>query len=459
MWALLGSLFFITGSIYLWREITFIRIENDLLIISYMRLMYAFTYGFIPSMLCFIYAISNIQVSLVYIIVDYSDDGLFCLYLLWFFSLIGYCGLNIGYRYNIKIKTSKIKSRRKAFQLTELQTIFIAFSILIIGFVSLYLWTKTAGSISEFILKANWYRGDYTNSLHNNYAMFRQPANLVTISALIFFCCILNHDKKYRVICFLGYILAMFSSVLFLLCSDGRLQIAMFFGIQIIGFVLYRNDNKFNFGKKQVFVIAMIAFAGLLFISKLDIITGYIRFGEIIETTHSDDSLFAYIMNEFGFVYESVQMSIKTNLFNDGKMMLIDDVVRGIFAFLPSRFTPDGFEQIWRYNTYLCTGSHTTGTIPCDMLSQSIYDLKIIGVLFVPMFWGQIVRKVEEAFKEGKEVPFNRALYLGLAMLFFRLINYCGLADFSRGIFSYLVTMIIAILITIFARTKNKRNY
>jgi len=149
-------------------------------------------------------------------------------------------------------------------------------------------------------------------------------------------------------------------------------------------------------------------------------------------------------MNEFGYVYESGQISIGSSLFQGGRLYVIDDIVRGIFSILPSRFTPAGFELVWRYNTFLCTGSWSAGTIPCDIISESIYDLNVLGIIVLPWFWGQLARKVEISYQDRKGNAFNRAMYMGMVLLFFRAINYCGLYDFMRGFFAYLVTYVIA---------------
>ena len=184
--------------------------------------------------------------------------------------------------------------------------------------------------------------------------------------------------------------------------------------------------------------------AALILIARLDEITSFIRYGRVLESAKSGNSAFMTIMNEFGYVYESGQMSIGSSLFRGGRLYLIDDIVRGLFSILPSRFTPSGFELVWRYNTYLCTGSLTAGTIPCDIISESIYDLNVLGIIVVPWFWGQLARKVENNYQDRKENAFNRAMYMGMVLLFFRTVNYCGLYDFMRGFFAYLVTYIIA---------------
>lgn len=448
MWFLLGVLFLICGVFYLVREVRFISKQKDMIIISYMRLLYSFTFGIIPALLCFMYSLAGIELKLKNLVaVDYSNDGLFYLFLFWFFSVVGYFFLNVGYFIDVRIRKP---SNRKHYELTQLQTSIIGFIVLALGFLSLYLWTKTEGSIYNFILKANWYRADYTNSLNNAYAMFRQPAKLVNVAALIFFFQLINYKEKHKFIYLIGYSLSLIASILYLLCTDGRLQIAMFFGVQLLGFVLYRRRDA-RLTKHQIALIALLALSALVLIAYLDEITSFIRYGKVLESAKSGNSVFLTLMNEFGYVYESGQMSIGSSLFRGGRLYVIDDIVRGAFSILPSRFTPAGFELVWRYNTYLCTGSRSAGTIPCDIISESIYDLNVLGIIVLPWFWGQLARKVENSYQNRKENAFNRAMYMGMVLLFFRSINYCGLYDFMRGFFAYLVTYIIAYFLARFA--------
>ena len=445
MWVLLGLLYLTNGIVFLIREIRFIARQRDMIIISYMRLLFSVTHGFIPSILCFLYAFDGIEIKLRTLVeVDYSDDGLFNLYLFWLFSIITYVILCLGYYKNIRIKRRKPKVY---LDLTQLQISFVGFITLAVGFFSLYLWTKTDGSIWNFILKANWHRGDYDNSLQNAFAMFRQPAKMVTVSALIFFFQLINHREHRKIYALIGYILSSIASVLYLLCTDGRLQIVMFFGVQLIGFLLYSNKNN-RITKGKLILIGIVGFFALILIARLDEITSFIRYGRIVESVKSESSVFNTIMSEFGYVYESGQTSIELTIIQNGKLFIIDDIVRGVFSILPSRFTPAGFESVWRYNTLICTGNPKAGTIPCDMIAQSVYDLHILGIFVIPLFWGQIVRKVETYYADRKTNSFNRAMYMGMVMQFFRLVNYCALTDFMRGLFAYLVVYIIAFVVS-----------
>ena len=449
IWFMLGLLYFISGCFYTYKEMKFIKWQKDLLLISYARLMYCFTFGFIPASLCFMYVALDIEVKLKTLVaVDYSYEGLIALFLFWILSVIGYTMLNIGYKYIYILKYGNIKLLSKNnCQITELQSFTIATICLIIGSICLYLWTLNEGNVFNFIVKANWYRGDYSNAMNNTYAMLKVPSRILELSTFLFFFYFIQNNTKFKFLYLVGYIISFSSATLYLLCTDGRLDIALFLGMQVIGFVLYRN-KKVNISKNKIYTIVIIALLALFLISQLDDITYYIRYGNknLIETSESEN-FYITLMNEFGYIYEAGQMSIKTNIFDSGKWMLIDDIVRGFFSCFPSKFTPDEFERVWRWNTYLCTGSRLSATIPCDIISESIYDLSVLGPFVIPFLFGTIVRQVEVYFSDVKSRPFYRACYIFLALAFFRIINYCELYDFMRGMFSFCVMWIVYLFV------------
>ena len=73
MWAILGFLFLISGVIYIYREIRVIKRENDLIIISFVRLLYACSCGFFAAILCFLYSFNGIKLHLsTLVVVDYG---------------------------------------------------------------------------------------------------------------------------------------------------------------------------------------------------------------------------------------------------------------------------------------------------------------------------------------------------------------------------------------------------
>ena len=96
-WLLCGAAFLTAGVVYIGREWRYIIKTKRLKIVSYFRLMYALSFGLVPSLLCLAYAITGREYALKnLIIMDYSPETLWCLWLFWLFSVIGYCSFNLG---------------------------------------------------------------------------------------------------------------------------------------------------------------------------------------------------------------------------------------------------------------------------------------------------------------------------------------------------------------------------
>lgn len=99
MWAVLGFLFLMSGIIYICREIRVIKRENDLLIISFVRLLYACSCGIFAAILCFLYAFYGIKLHLsTLVVVDYNEASLMNFFIFWIFTVIGYFSLSFGYK-------------------------------------------------------------------------------------------------------------------------------------------------------------------------------------------------------------------------------------------------------------------------------------------------------------------------------------------------------------------------
>ena len=90
-WLLLGIGFLSTGIFYLAYELRYINREKRLKFVSFFRLMYSLTFGLVPAVLCFAYGAFGIKFALkTLIIMDYSEESLFCLFVFWFLSIIFY---------------------------------------------------------------------------------------------------------------------------------------------------------------------------------------------------------------------------------------------------------------------------------------------------------------------------------------------------------------------------------
>lgn len=450
-WGILGILFFLSGTIYFAREWKFIRRNKRLMIVSYFRAMYVLTYGIIPSFLCLDYAFNGTEYALKsLIIMDYSNDALFCLYTFWGLSVIAYCMFSGAYT-SMRKKTfvfNQVKrdKSRTFIKLSENQIFYTALASLCIGCFSLYMWTVDLGGVLKFIPLASGIRGDYLNTYGNTHMAWRQPARICLPASYLFFFLAIGNQYKHKIRNVFMTFVSMFVAALFLLCNDGRLTIAYYFVVLSIGFFTHATLNIKN-PKKFFLRVGALAVAAAILLAKLDSITYFFRHWEPMPSAGTEGSgIISTLVEEFLFVPKSGIVSIDTNILHFGSLKILDDLAIGLTAYIPSRFLPSGFDNIWRYNTMLCTGSSspTMATIPCDLVSLSVYDLGLLGVFVIPVVIGSFLAQIENHFRKREEDAYHLTMYYGFVLAFLRLPSYANLNDFMLGMFAYIVLFIVA---------------
>ena len=338
--------------------------------------------------------------------------------------------------------------------------ILIAFVALFIGAFSLHMWTKDIGGVFKFIPLASGIRGDYLNTYGNTHTAWRQPAKIILPATFLSYFLAINCDTKNKILSRVLFVITFFVAILYLVCNDGRLTIALFFAILIIGLLTNRSVRIKN-PKKLFFRLAIIGVLAGMLLANLDDITYFIRHQTFRAASESlDTGVITKLMEEFLFVYKSGITSIQTTLWEGESLQLINDIVVGITAYLPSRFSPTGFTRVFRYNTALCTGnaSSTIGTIPTDMISLSIYDFGWIGPIVVPFIIGGTISLLEGHFRGKRRDAYHWSIYSGLIMSFFRIVNYCEMQDIALSLFPYIVIFFVAHFIQLVTGQRRKRD-
>lgn len=452
MWILLGILFLLCGCIYATREILLIRRVNDLYIISFVRLLYACSYGFFPAILCFLYVFQGIKVGLAsLVVIRYDNQTLESMFLFLIFSVVGYIALSFGYRSIgnkvVRFKISKY-STKKIGELCDKQIFWIGAICLIIGITAFLIWTSDMGGIQKYMELASAIRGDYKNVYGNTHMGWRKIARVLLPSTYIFYFLCLKNKKK-RISHLLLFIISIGFAVLFLICNDGRLTTTLFFMILIVGYFRYGERRDKNI-KKQLFQFVLLLLVAFLLLANLDNISYFIRHqGRLPELSSSNkDGVLVTLMNEFSYIYKSGTTSVE-NCFPNGKLMFIDDIMFGLTTYMPGGSILGSYTQVSLYNTILCTGNVNSiaGSIPCDMISLSLYDLGYIGPIIIPFIIGLVIRIIENYCHGKKNNPLCQTFYYGWVLIFIRVVNYFEVYDFITSLFPYIVLWIVSITI------------
>lgn len=449
MWAILGFLFLISGIIYIYREIKVIKMENDLLIISFVRILYACSCGFFAAILCFLYSFNGIKLHLsTLVVVDYDEESLMNLFTFWLCSVIGYIFLSLGYRL---VKNRKLIIGKKRLLRGEVNDCLIMLTALIctvVGYLAIIIWTSDMGGISNYIKLASAIRGDYANVLGNYHMGWRKIARLLPPATyMTFFLILKSHGKVLRY--WFAFIISIVGSIIYLICNDGRLTTAMFLLVLAVGYFRYGDRRDENI-KKQFAVFAVVLLFAFILLANLDNISYFIRNGAIAseKVNNSENGIFMSLMSEFTYIYKAGMTAVE-NCFPRGKLMLLDDIAFGIKAYIPGTAFLGDCMQVSLHNTILCTGNpHSlAGSIPCDMIAFSIYDLSYLGPIVIPFFIGVTIRFIENHFSKKKDNPLSQTFYYGMALVFIRLVTYLDTYDFITSIFPYILLYVITICV------------
>ena len=459
MWGLLGCLFLISGVVYTYREIRVIKKENDLLIISFVRLLYACSCGYFAAILCFLYAFNGIELHLsTLVVVDYRESSLINLFIFWMCSVIGYVTLSLGYRI---VRNKKIvfgKKRLLKGEMSDQLILLTALLCTIIGYVAIFIWTSDMGGISNYIKLASALRGDYANVLGNYHMGWRKVARILPPATyMTFFLILKSHGRILRY--WAAFIVSTIGSIIYLICNDGRLTAVMFLLVLAVGYFRYGDRRDKNI-KKQFAIFAVVLFGAFVLLANLDNLSYFIRNGLAApkKVNGHGNSIFMTLMSEFTYIYKSGMTAVE-NCFPDGKLMLLDDIAFGIKAYIPGTSFLGECTQVSLYNTILCTGNPNSlaGSIPCDMIALSLYDLSFFGPLIIPFAIGVAIRFIENHFRGKKNNPLSQTFYYGMALVFIRVVTYLDAYDFITSIVPYVLLYVITICMKIVGNIRGRR--
>ncbi|MFZ2540124.1 MAG: hypothetical protein WAX04_14690, partial [Oscillospiraceae bacterium] len=345
--------------IYIAREVLFIRKVKEIRIISYVRLMYSFVYGIIPAVSHYKYYTVGIQVEFV----NYSPNGIRQLFLLLMFSIIGYISLSFGY----SIRSENKQDEKK---LTINKIIMPGVICLILGLVSIFLWTHVYGSPFNIIQYADYIRSGYT-PIYNPFAFMKHLCQLVMFASYLFYIKLLDRENtRYKIIVFVLFVVSVFWSIFYLVANDGRMMAVIYFVIFIMFKLRVDIISEKSDVKKVIFKYIGLAVITLVAIPFSDVILDYFMYGEFGE--FDNNSMFEIISKEFGFTIISGQTSLSVMGSGLYHLRILEDLWAGTMAWVPSRFTQNIITSLWEFNTSFWPTS--TGEIPTDFISATIYD-------------------------------------------------------------------------------------
>ena len=432
------SLYIITFVFYVLKEIIYIKKQNTIRLISTFRLMYAFVNGLLPAIIIYYFSSGDIEV-VVY--KEVFQQG-FPIFYVWLISVIEYIVITITYE---NTSTDRTYYSPKSYSYYSIRRIII-FGI-IVGLISLYLWTSAFGSISGMIVNANLVRAN-ASEVYNPYAFLEHFARIFTILFFLSFASFLYLKKKrmrYK-LAFVLMLITLFCDFLVMLCTDSRGEVAIVLIVATLYFlVFYKDDGKSILKRLLPVGIMLLSIFVLVILSEvvMNIIRG-------LDYEMEENSLLQTLVNEFGFTFSSQQMAFQYSMNNPFELLFTNDLINALFRWIPSRFIPFEMPQsIWDFNSdMLKSVEYFYGQAPSDFISTSLYSFGLLGVIVQPLYFGFILKKIETRFRKKFKSIFDNAIY---GYFFFFSIWWVGYYSLATTVLSLFGVVVVTILLKIFS--------
>lgn len=367
-------------------------------------------------------------------------------YYYWLFvaTLIFYILYRIFFKLKIK-KRQSISSEKSNNIIDESTDKFFVSTVLIsiIGLISLFLWTKVYGKPWDIIKYANVIRSG-RSTIYNPYTFLKPFCSFLIIA--FYNNIIMFHKTRFKVLNFISLCINLFFSIVFLLGNDSRMMILIFF---LCPFLYFKNKNiKINIKTFIIFITA--AFLTLHVLGSLDRITYFIRNG-LLKEDNGKSGVVEIINNEFGYTYRN---GVNVLYFYDNDNLPIihefKDIKNIALAFVPERFKKNDETLSDLNNLYY---PNSTGAIPTDIITSSIYKFHLFGIILMPFIISFILKLLENLFGSFK----SDYMFLIYNMIGCNTcLRFVGYYDLSDNLFSSFYLIACSIIILFICKKKEK---
>lgn len=409
---------------------------------DFFKLFYIFFYGLVP--ICTLIAFKQERESIIKcFFIENTNDYL--KYILYFLTIMFYILYNIAFKY-IKKKDFKlvvysgkiIDENSKNFYVGNLV-------LLIVGWISLFVYTFDYGGIFSTFKYAEDIRNNLC-TITNRFTYF-QPFTMLLLLLPFNYVVLLNKFKdkstKYKIITILLFVLSVIGSSFVLLIIDSRGRMLM--TILIIVYYFYK-EKILNFNKKSMVKLAIIMVSFSFLLINSENISGFLHNQN---RTEQQTKINEFVAQEFGYTYLNGINVIDRKFKNtNGDIRFFKNVYAITISLLPRSIQKKMVVNMPTYNTSFY--HRNKGTVPSDLITSSIYSLGYIGPIIFPFFMALLTCFLNSIIKKGKgKSNYYKMMesYLGFQVCMSLISNY----DMSAIIFSCFELIVWIIVIHIFS--------
>ncbi|GAJ38353.1 hypothetical protein [Saccharococcus caldoxylosilyticus] len=261
--------------------------------------------------------------------------------------------------------------------------LFIAYLMFVTSVVSYWLYTKAYGGFIGIFKYSTAIRAGVFY-VENPFSFLQIFGSFSFFSSFIFFGILIDKKikKKNSLILFIAFILSFIFSLYVLFTWVGRVSLAVYVLTFFLGYILYNHKNIFGFLSKLIF----FPFISLFLVIISD---------KVLKRSSDDGGILNFLTKELSFPFASYIVHISAQDYRWFKDLLVSPIY-----ILPQRVWGQLVDTASDINTIYIIGARkgelgVTGSIPVDMLSFSIIEGSVVGVLLIGIFWGALLLIVE----------------------------------------------------------------
>lgn len=449
MFDLVSVLNFIFGSVILVKEINTIRLTHFFSLKNMCNLGFALYLFLIPGVFFMFCPQERAKTMMLY-----DENGAIKSF---FFSLICYFAFNIGHRL-IKKNYKRINYVRK------ISVLKLSFIFVVLSAISFFLWARSFGGFSALLMNAGAIRSGFVLP-DTQTAFFKHPVQLAKLSSLYIYVVILIRRNNFKgltdkIILYTLGVLSIVISVFYLLADDSRSGMGMYL-LSFIIVYLFKTSiiDKKSIGKTTIRAVVLVSII-LFVVLNGDVILGSLR-GTVENESNVDSTrngIVNSIIDNFAFIVQSPFYATYYVDVMNGKLLIWDDLITGITAWLPTSLKPfpDAL-RTWDVNTSIhCLHTQLYGQFPHSIVANSIYDLSYIGLFILPCVLGMVVKKVENVMVPKLRDPFYLCIYCSLFITFSNMIQGFCLYYIMLNMFYLIFGLVIFLCVSKKVKIKNK---
>ncbi|WP_427337954.1 O-antigen polymerase [Caloranaerobacter sp. DY30410] len=279
----------------------------------------------------------------------------------------------------IQMKKNETVSGKQQFFLKKLKV--VAWLMLFIAIITYWIYTKPYGGFIGLLAYSRAIRSGI-NVIQNKYSFFQRFGSFAFFSSYVFFGFLIDKDNKNlkKKSSFIGFIISLLFSIYVLYSWVGRIAFVVYLLTFLLGYTLYTYKSIFGFIRKII----------TLFITGLIAI---VLFDKILKRTYEGVGVIKLFTKELSFPIASYVVQ-----FNLQEYRWFKDIIAAPLYILPMKIWSGilNIETASTFNTIAFLGARKgeagiTGSIPVDMLTFSMMQGSILGIVLVGLIWGVLL--------------------------------------------------------------------